>query len=534
MDLMNKRFPVAGLAGLLVLALVAVMLAGCTVGPDYAGPPKVTPDSIASGDFVRTPAQGVARTPAPAAWWLALDDPRLNDLIDAAFAANPDVKAAQARLRQARSQLRSQRANALPKASAAAALLHVRSPDQAVLGGAAGGSASSASSTDGTDTGTDAGSSSGESTGGGRGPLNLYTVGFDATWEIDLFGGTRRAIEAASDDASAVQADLADTRVSLAAEVASAYIDLRDQQQRLLLTQRIAEDQQKMLTLTQQRRAGGTAADVDVERLTTQVDTTRATLVPLEAQITESLDQLAVLTGQPPGALDAMLQAPAPLPSMPASVPIGDPATLLQQRPDIRAAERRLASSNAQIGQHIAGYFPTVSLLGAIGYSAADPGHLFRKDNFSWLGVPILQWNVLDFGRNAAAVEGARASKDEAESRYEKAVLQALQDANRSLSRYGKQREHLVALQQVAQSAGRSSTLMQQRYRAGVSTLIDLLDTQRSESTAQQDVVAGQAELLKDYVALQKSLGLGWQARDGAVGQDPPLARTARASAPVP
>jgi outer membrane protein TolC len=153
-----------------------------------------------------------------------------------------------------------------------------------------------------------------------------------------------------------------------------------------------------MLTLTEQRRARGTAAEVDVERLTTQVDTTRATLVPLQVQITDSLDQLAVLTGRTPGALDAELGARAALPALPSSVPIGDPATMLQQRPDIRAAERRLASSNAQIGEHVADYFPKVSLLGDIGFSASNPGHLLRKQNFSWVGVPYLQWNLFDFG----------------------------------------------------------------------------------------------------------------------------------------
>ncbi len=303
------------------------------------------------------------------------------------------------------------------------------------------------------------------STGGG--PLQLYTAGFDASWEIDLFGGTRRAVEAASAEAQAVDADLADTQVSLAAEVAQAYVDLRDEQQRLSLAQRSAELEQQMLTLTQQRRARGTAADVDVERLTTQVENTRATLTPLDAQVSDSLDQLAVLTGQAPGALDQELAAPHPIPALPAAVAVGDPATMLQQRPDIRAAERRLASSNAQIGEQVADFFPKVTLLGDLGYSAADPGHLVRKSNFTWIGVPYLQWNVLDFGRTLSRVHNAEASRDEAQARYTKAVLGALQDANTALSRYGHQREHLATLQQVQASADRSATLMRQRYTAG-------------------------------------------------------------------
>ncbi|WGS53327.1 efflux transporter outer membrane subunit [Paraburkholderia sp. D15] len=476
----------------LALAAVALLsaLTGCTVGPDYHGAPPLAQGAGNTATFVRTPAAGTTATPAPSEWWLAFNDPQLNDLIAAAFAHNPDVDAAKARLRASRAQLQQQRANELPKLSGTVASVRMREPDLGSLG-----------------------SSGGSGGSGGGGPLQLYTAGFDATWEIDLFGGTRRAIEAASADAQAVEADLADTRVSLAAEVAQAYIDLRDQQTRLALAQRQAETEQHMLTLTQQRRARGTAADVDVERLTTQVENTRGTLIPLDAQLTDSLDRLAVLTGRAPGALDQQLADVQPLPAMPATVAIGDPSTMMQQRPDIRAAERRLASSNAQIGEHVADFFPKLTLLGDIGFSAGDPGHLVRKSNFSWIGAPYLQWNALDFGRTLGSVHAAEASRDEAEAHYTKAVLGALQDANSSLSRYGHQREHVVTLQKVEASATHSATLMRQRYSAGVSTLIDLLDTQREEFTAQQNVVAGQAELLKDFVSLQKSLGIGWQAQ---------------------
>jgi NodT family efflux transporter outer membrane factor (OMF) lipoprotein len=482
----------------LLFALLACVCAlpACTVGPDYAGAPNVAPDAARAANFVRTPATGMVSTRAPSQWWLALNDPQLNTLIDAALAHNPDLHAAQARLREARAQLQHQRANGMPTASLDAAALRARQPDLSSLGSSQGSDSGSASN--------------------GRGPVQLYTAGFDASWEIDLFGGTRRAVEAASAQADAVDADLADTQVSLAAEVAQAYIDLRDQQHRRTLAQRSAELEQRMLTLTQQRRVRGTAADVDVERLTTQVENTRATLTPLDAQVAESLDQLAVLTGQAPGALDQALSPVRDMPSMPVTVAIGDPAAMLQQRPDIRAAERRLASSNAQIGEQQANFFPKVTLLGDLGFSAADPGHLVRKTNFSWLGVPYLQWNVLDFGRTLSNVHSAQASRDEADAKYTHAVLAALKDANTALSRYGYQREHLATLEQVQASADRSATLMRQRYSAGASSLIDLLDTQRTQFSAQQNVVAGQAELLKDFVSLQKSLGLGWRLPDAS------------------
>lgn len=491
---------------LLVFSGAAVALPGCTVGPDYRGAPEVAKDAVHANAFVRASAAGVTSAHVPSRWWDTLNDPQLNALIDAALANNQDLRAAQARLRQSRAQLQQQRASNMPTVSADAAAVRMREPD---LSGLQSSQQSSSSGNNGS-TGQTAQSTN---TSQGRGPLQLYTAGFDASWEIDLFGGTRRAIEAASAQAQAVDADLADTQVSLAAEVAQAYIDLRSQQQRLILANQSAALEQKTLDLIRQQRERGVVTDSDVERQTTQVENTKATLIPLDEQITESLDQLAVLTGQAPGALDKELSASAPLPVMPASVSVDDPATMLQQRPDIRAAERRIAASNAQIGQRTADLFPKVKLLGFIGTDAANPGHLLRKNAFTWLGAPYLQWDVLDFGRTRSGIRQAEASRDEAEANYSQTVLAALQDANNALSRYGHQRESVTRLQQIEASADRSSTLMQQRYQAGASSLIDLLDTQRTQFSAQQNLVQGRADLLKDFVSLQKSLGLGWVAK---------------------
>jgi NodT family efflux transporter outer membrane factor (OMF) lipoprotein len=416
-----------------------------------------------------------------AAWWVALGDPELTALIETALAGSPDIRAAQARLRQSRAGLREQQRNALPKGTANAIYLHAHLP----------------------------------STSPGLGSIDVYNAGFDATWEVDLFGGTRRAIQAASAEADAVEADLADTHVQLAAEVAQAYIDLRDQQQRIALARESAELEQQMLTLTEQRRARGVASDLDVERIRTQVETTGTTIIPLDAQIAESLDQLAVLTGREPGALDPALGAGRPLPTLPSTVAIGNPAALLKQRPDIRAAEWRLVSQNAQIGEHEAEWFPKLTLLGDLGFSASDPGHLVRKDNFMWVGLPRLQWNALDFGRTKARVDQAKAGREEAEAKYESTVLGALRDADVALSRYGHQRDDVVSLLRVEESASRAATLTQQRYRAGTSNALDWLDAERTRFSAEQNRIAGEAQLIKYYVALQKSLGLGWRDRAG-------------------
>lgn len=467
------------LSSCLLAAATAVAVAGCAVGPNYHGAPQVAPNATHAASFHRTSKDVVSTSPAVATWWGALGDPELTALIEAALARSPDIRAAQARLRQSRAGLREHQRDALPKGTASAIYLHAHLPASSI----------------------------------GLGSLDLYDVGFDATWEADLFGGTRRAIEAASAEAGAVEADLADTHVQLAAEVAQTYVDLRDQQQRVALVRESAEVEQQMLTLTEQRRERGVASGVDVERIRTQVENTRAAIIPLDAQITESLDQLAVLTGREPGALDAELGEARSLPALPNTVAIGDPAALLRQRPDIRAAEWRLVSQNAQIGEHEADWFPKLSLLGDLGFSAADPGHLVRKENLMWVGLPRLQWNALDFGRTKARVDQAKAGRDEAEAKYESTVLGALRDANVALSRYGHQRDYVVNLRNVETSAGRTATLTQQRYRAGTSTALDWLDAERTRFSAEQNRIAGDAQLIKYYVALQKSLGLGWQAQ---------------------
>jgi NodT family efflux transporter outer membrane factor (OMF) lipoprotein len=464
-----------------IATLGAAMVAGCTVGPNYKGPPAVAPHATQAAVFNRVPQDVASTAPTVATWWESLHDPQLTKLIEAALAESPDIHAAQARLKESRAGLRGQKANELPKLSPSGAYLHAHLPSSTL----------------------------------GLSSADVYNVGFDATWEVDMFGGTRRAIEAASAEAEAVDADLADTHVQLSAEVAQAYVDLRDQQQRLVLIRQSAELEEQILTLTEQRRAQGVASDLDVERIRTQVENTRQSIIPLDAQITESLDQLAVLTGKEPGALDAELATATPLPTLPTTVAVGDPAALLKQRPDIRAAEWRLVSSNAQVGEHEADWFPKLTLLGDLGFNATTPGHLLRSSNFLWVGAPLLQWNGLDFGRTKAKVDQAKAGFEETEAKYASTVLGALRDANVALSRYGHQRDNVISLRNVEESATHAATLTQQRYRAGTSSALDWLDAERTRFSAEQNRIAGDAELIKDYVSLQKSLGLGWQPRAG-------------------
>jgi len=319
-------------------------------------------------------------------------------------------------------------------------------------------------------------------------------------------------VEGARAKAEAYQDDLEGADVSLSADVAQAYIELRDDQQQLLLSRRNAELEAKMLEMEQKRQAGGAASDLDVERLNTQLQNTRANLVPLSAQIVAQLDRLAVLTGEAPGALDAQLSPPALPPAPPAVIAVGDPAALLRQRPDVRAAERRLAQENALIGQRTADLFPKVSLLGDVGFMSTDPTHLFDGGSLSYAGAPILQWSPFDFGRVRAKIGQARAARDEAEATYRKTVLGALEDAETALARYASQRDSVASLERVKASADRAAAMETLRVQGGTATLTDMLDVEARRVQADLGLEQARARLTQDFVALQKSLGLGWRA----------------------
>jgi outer membrane protein, multidrug efflux system len=479
-----------------LLASIALILAGCTVGPDYHGPPTVTPTDKA---FVRADAMASNAEPA-AHWWTALGDPELNHLIDETLATNPGVDVARARLREARANLRLQTASGLPTTGTTAAYLRTGN-FSSLLGGGSGDASSGSSS------GGSAGSSQSSSSGG---PLNLYVIGFDATWELDFFGGNRRAVEGATATVAASEAQVADAIVSLTAEVTESYVELCDARQRLSLTQQNIDIDSRLVDLMKARRAGGAATDLDVVRVTNQLDTTRATLPAIRAAISEQLDRLAALTARAPGALDAELANVGPVPAPPATTNIGDPAALLRHRPDIRIAERQLAQHTAAVGQSVAAQFPKVALLGSVDFAATHPQDLFNSGNFTYLAGPVLQWTPFDFGRNRARVVQANAARDEAEANYRQTVLNALADAETALARYGQQRDAVADLGLARASAEESYRLTEIRLRGGTAATTDVLDADTRRKQAQLSYQEGLAQLTQDYVALQKSLGLGW------------------------
>jgi outer membrane protein, multidrug efflux system len=481
----------------LLLAGIALSLSGCLVGPNYHGAPA-TPTGAAfqRGDGATANADPTAR------WWTALGDPELDHLIDLTLNTNPGVDVARARVREARANLRLQTAAGLPTTGASAAYL--RTANVSTLLGSSESGSTSSSGTSGSGTAAQSGSS------GSSGALNLYAVGFDATWELDFFGGNRRAVEGASAAVTATEANVADAIVTLTAEVAQSYVQLCDARQRLALTQQNIDIETHLVELMKLRRAGGTATDLDVVRVTNQLDTTRATMPAIKAAITEQLNRLAALTARAPGALDAELANAGPVPAPPATTNIGNPAALLRRRPDIRVAERQLAQNTAAIGQSVAAEFPKVTLLGTVGFAATHPQDLFNGSNFTYLAGPALQWTPWDFGRNRARVAQSNAARDEADANYRQTVLNALADAETALARYGQQRDSVSDLGRARASAEESYRLTEIRLRGGTAATTDVLDADTRRNQADLSYQQGLAELTQDYVALQKSLGLGW------------------------
>jgi len=485
---------------LAIACLLITVMTGCTVGPTYRGAPIAAPRAAAASRFLRAGDAPVAASPPTARWWLALGDPMLDTLEDKALGAFPNLDAARARLRQARASLREQKANLLPKGSASGLYAHARFPGLNLE--------SQSSETSGQDSG-----------GGGSSSIDLYNLGFDASWEVDLFGGRRRAVEAARATAEGAEADLADVLVSLTAEVAQAYANIRDRQHRIALNDRSVVLQARMLALTNQRYERGTASRLDVERLSQQLDVTRADATPLNAEHDAYLDELATLTGDEPGALDSAMATPGPLPLPPAQIAIGDPAGMLRRRPDIRAAERTLAADTAKIGQADAARFPSLSFMGIVGIGGTSPSDLTKLDDFTALLAPQLNWSFLDFGRNLAKVHQAEGVRDEAEAKYRSTVLAALRDAEDTLSRFRYRRITVATLARAKDSADATATLSHQRYVAGTTTMIDWLDAQRRQIAAEQDLSTAEVALTGDFVAIEKALGLGWSEDAGTPGR---------------
>lgn len=455
--------------------LPVLALAGCTVGPDYHRPTTVGQDAgwIAAGKS----------GPVDGAPWAALNDPMLATLIDQALVANADIAEADAKLREARAERGATAAQGLPQAEATAS-----GQQQQV-------------------------------SVNGQFPArniphfdrnySLFDLGFDASWEIDLWGRNRRAVEAAGRQVDAAAARAADTRLRVAAEVARTYADLRGTQAALAAARGDADAQAQIATLVHQRFVAGEASRLDDNRAAAQARTTAASIPLLAAQARADAYGLATLTGQPPEALVSLVEAAAPLPVPPRDIALGLRSEMLRRRPDVRAAEADLAAATANVGVATADLFPRLSLVGGIGQQARKPGDLALGSSTFFQVGPSLSWPIFDAGRIRANIRAADARTDQAAARYTKAVLTALADSETAINRY---QSALAAVDERAAAHANSAAaldLARQRYKAGEDDLPTLLDAQSSDAHADQAEANARADALTSYAALVKAIGGG-------------------------
>lgn len=478
--------PAAASSFAMLAILVAALLGGCAVGPDYRTPLVATP-----AQWSRT---SVATTAPPVLprWWTRLRDPLLNQLVAEAVDGNLDVATASARVREARASYRQAVGALLPTiANSGSARLAERTNSlSAAPGGANIGNPSSPI--------------------GPNGPSGLYQAGFDASWELDLFGANRRAIEAAEYGVDASDENLRAVLLTLVGDVASNFVEARGYQARIALARRTALLQDETSKITRDRLAAGTASAADLANATGQAATTRAVIPSLETAYAETVHRLSVLTGRPPAALGDRMARPRPIPAPKLPVPAGVPADVLLMRPDVRLAERRYAQSTARIGQAEAALYPSISLTGNIATFGTKLGDLGKSSSISWSLGPTLTVPIFNGGKLRAAVEIAQAQRDQQFLAYQASVLGALKDVEDALLSLSNERSRSRILATSTTTYRQAVSLSQSMYRSGSSSFLDVLTAERSVYGAEDALLQSRVRIAAGYIALNKALGGGW------------------------
>jgi len=413
-------------------------------------------------------------------WWSKFDDPDLDTLMRRAMEYNNNVEIAVANISRTKAQLREAGFNLYPVADANAAYsLNVLSAKNGL-------------------------------------PIinrevEIYDVSIDMSWQIDLFGRVSQAKKAAKATYQASIADLNGAYVSVAAEVAATYIQLRGLQQRLQVAQKNVETQRQTHELTQKLVQAGTRIELDSARSKTQLELTRATIPPLQAQIQSAINRLSVLTNEAPGSLNSWLQKPKPLPSLPETINMGNAEEMLKRRPDIYAAERNLASSVAEYNVAAADFFPQVEILGSVGYSAANFTDLFVPQALVGNIGPSISWSILDFGRVKARADAADALSEAEWARYRQTVLNALEEVSNAMSAFSQEEERQQRLLEAARNSSRAAELAKQRYKAGLTSFLDVLEAERTLLQTQDQLTLSNLAVANNLVDIYTALGGGWQ-----------------------
>ena len=471
------------------LLVCLVLVAGCAVGPNFR-PPK-TP----------VPAEWVGPLPPPPAppeqvladWWTVFDDPMLTSLVGRAIESNLDLRLAEARIRQARASRAIAVSGIGPVLDATGAFRRSQAPGAP----------------------------------GHAGPtINQYQAGFDATWELDIFGGVRRNIEAADADLQAFVEARRNVLVTLTAEVAVNYIDVRAFQEQIAIAQRNLKAQQHSADLTRQRFEAGLVSGLDVANANAQVATTAAQIPVLEQSAQQAIYSLSVLLGREPGALLQELTAAAQIHAAPPAVPVGVPAELLRRRPDIRLAEAQIHAATARIGVAVADLFPTISLSGTVGTQGNKFSSLTDWANRFWSIGPSASWTLFNTGRIRSNIELQKAFEEESLITYRQTVLTALQDVENALIASAKEQEHRAALVNAVAANQKAVQLATQLYTQGQTDFLNVLQAQGALYSSENALAQSTGTVSTDLVALYKALGGGWQSE----GQ--PLDRTSNVNNP--
>jgi len=464
------------------LALVLVLLGGCSVGPNYRQPKPETPGQwnspLAGGETNRV--SGIT------AWWKTFHDPLLNSLVNRAVKANLDLKIAEARVREARAQYRIAQAAFGPTLDANGSYAkQLQSKHQPIIGAI---------------------------------PLpsipfenDVYQTGADAAWELDVFGGTRRAVEAGKAEVAAAEFGRRNALVILLGEVGRNYVETRGTQRRLAIANQNIKAQQEALDIARDRFKNGLTSDLDVQQAATLLATTQAAIPTLETYIQASSHRLDVLLGQQPGALWAELSKEAPIPTAPPKVPVGLPSELLCRRPDIQQAERQLAAANARIGVATADLFPKFSLTGMIGFQSVNTGDWFSPGSQFWTAGPTAQWRLFDSGRIRANIRVQNARQEQALANYEKVLLTSFEEVENALTAYAKEQVRHRSLEDAVKSSQDSLHLANQLYTKGLTNFINVLDAERSLYQTEDALAQSDKAVAQNLIALYKALGGGWE-----------------------
>ncbi len=450
---------------------------GCAVGPNYK-----PPQTSVAASFANSPADAAsADETALATWWKGFKDAKLDRLVRQAIAHNHDLRIATANLKEAR------------------ALRRLTTFDLAPTVRANAGYANSRLSEADAPPGTSRDERKGE----------FYDAGFDATWELDFFGRVRRSVQAASAEVGAVEATRLDVLVSVTSEIARNYFELRGLQNQRAVAHKNAGVQTETLKMTQSLLEGGRGTAFDVSRSRSQLNLTLSTIPPLDAAIQKTIYRLSVLTGQQPTTLTADLSTPAPLPSAMPLLALGNPEMLLRRRPDIRSAERSLAAATARIGVETADLFPRVTFIGRVGLQADTFAGLGASGAGTWNFGPRITWAAFDIGRVKARIKAADARTEASLAFYERTVLTALEETEGALVDFGHEQARRQLLQESAQASQQAADLARQRYDAGATDFLSVLDAERTLLESQDRLAASETRTVTALVAVYKALGGG-------------------------